>query len=173
MTTDNEQPALDFHVPAAVSDDERIARKEIERFYAERLRAAEEAYDKAVAELSAELDQAKRQHAAWRETGEIVPIYSERHPRRVEMTAREIADTAYGRYTAAMQDLLRSAMRQTHAATLAELGRLHASSDTAQRRAAAEVLNDRAEALCRWLRERGYDLGPVIGESTDKTHKRR
>lgn len=168
MTTDNEQPALDFHVPTPVSDDERIAREEIERFYVDRLRAAEEAYVKAGDALAA----ASRQHEAWCTTGQIAPVYSAPSQHRDELTIAAIVDDALNRHLSAMQDLIRPATQaSSNTAAWTALRRYATSQEGAAAHAAATELGHRAKALCRWLMEQGHDLGPrsaVLNEIDDK-----
>jgi hypothetical protein len=169
----DEQPALDFDVPEPVSADERIAREEIDRFYADRVKEAEEAYAKAADALAA----ASRLYEAWCETGTIVPVHPGKHPNRLTLTVREIADDSQNRYTAAMQDLIRPVMRApTTAVAESELRRLRANPETATARAAADALGDRAKVLCRWLISQGHDIGPwsvVLDEDVSRTGKPR
>ncbi len=171
MSTGNrgEQPALDFDAPEPVSADERIAREEIERFYVDRVAARQATLDKAAAELAA----AQRLLTAWRDTGEIAPMWPEANPHRQKLTALAIADEAMNRHTAAMQEAVRPVLHApTVGAAMAEARRINTSPDIAKLRKAAEDLGDRAKALCRWLTARGYDLGPW-SVTDSKTRKRR
>jgi hypothetical protein len=152
----NEQPALDFDVPEPVSGDERIAREEIERFYAERVSARQAAFDKAAAELAA----AQRLMATWHNTGKIAPMWPESNRHREELTALAIADEAVNRHTSAMQDAIRPILHApTCSEAMAEARRISTSPDAADLLKTAEDLGGRAEALCRWLTAQGYDLG--------------
>jgi len=175
----DEQPPLDFNVPAPIGDDERIAREEIGRYYDDRAVAARRAVDEAAAALAAAQQrsvEAKRLQEAWRQRGEIVSTFPDARPNGIEETALDIVFDAQHQHTAAMQAILRPAMQApTTAAAMAALDRLNAQPDTAARKAAADELGDRHLALARWLISQGHDLGALAPELDEpkRTQRRR